>query len=425
MAKKSKANGEGTISKRKNGKYCGQLSCGRDTDGKLIRKTVYGDSYDECRKNLNELVHERDKGKLVRKSNMSVGELAKHYYLNVKFYKVSATDKKAGISNSTWNWYVDNVNRYIYPKLSNTPLEKFNSDDTTWFFNSLTDTLSPSSIAGVKRTLNPVMKYAVSKLLMANNPLNALKLPSDDNDDDDGDNKPLFIEKDDLKKIIEKLDEFKKTNQYTGLRDIILTCTYTGMRISEVLGLRIRDIDLVKGYVYVRKQSKRCKIRDKDGKIIAANNEAGALKTKDSKRNLPISKIWEKVLIERINTLKSFNNPDLLKPDAFIFCNREGDMRTYSGTRSSFERFMKRIEFEDKGYTIHAFRHSFISHAKANGLDKDDVTRYVGHASSTITNKIYTHLTEEGKQKITSSIDGAFSDLISSPDCNTYCNRTV
>lgn len=183
------------------------------------------------------------------------------------------------------------------------------------------------------------------------------------------------------------------------------------MRISEVLGLRIRDIDFSKGLVHVRKQSKIFKKRDKDGKVSNRENGTGTLKTEDSIRDLSISEIWRKMLEERFNELKSYNDPQLLIPDAFIFCNRKGEMRTYSGTRSSFIRFMKAIKLDGKGYTLHSFRHSFISHAIASGMDKKSVSRYVGHANSDITERIYTHLTQEQKVRIAGAIDKTFEYL--------------
>ena len=56
MSKKS--NGEGSISKRKDGKYMGQVSVGRDANGKLIRKTVYADTKLEVVKKMANLQNE-------------------------------------------------------------------------------------------------------------------------------------------------------------------------------------------------------------------------------------------------------------------------------------------------------------------------------------------------------------------------------
>ena len=178
-----------------------------------------------------------------------------------------------------------------------------------------------------------------------------------------------------------------------------------------MLELRMKDVNLNKNVVTLRTQSSTYKLRDDSGKIISRKNDIGRLKTDDSKRDLPISNLWCKVLVERIETLKERNDPDLLKPDAFIFCNKHGEMRTYSGTRSIFVRFMQKIDLHEKGYTLHSFRHSFVSHCKASGMDKESVTRYVGHASSKITDRIYTHLTQEEKLKITGAIDKAFVGL--------------
>lgn len=410
MPKKSKANGEGHIGRRANGKYYGQISYGRGSDGKLIRKTVYADSHEECRKLLNELIHERDKGYLpVKQGKITVGELALHYYLHIKAHKASAEDKKPGISNSTWNWYIDMTNWYIIPKL-NTPIGKFNKGKAQAFFDDLAEMgLSVSTIKGIQRTLNPVMKYAIEQNYIRLNPLQSVLMGDSESE---GEDKEMFIEKEDLRFIIEKLNEYSMQGKYNDLRDIILTCTYTGMRIGEVLGLRIRDIDLENNTVKICQQSKKFQDRNTDGKVKSYSNGAGTLKTKESKRELPISEVWRTVLEGRLQTLKGLGKPELLKPDAFIFCNQKGQMRTYSGTRSIYIRFMQRIGFGDKGYTLHSFRHSFISHARAAGMAKDAVTRYVGHSSSKVTDEIYRHLTLEEKKAITVGIDRAFGAML-------------
>lgn len=172
--------------------------------------------------------------------------------------------------------------------------------------------------------------------------------------------------------------------------------------------MRIKDIDFTNNTVSLRQQSATYKSRDNSGKVDSITKGAGKLKTEDSKRDLTISGTWYKVLDERIEQLKGYGNPELLKPDSYVFCNRKGEMRTYSGTRSMFLRLMKRIELDNKGYTLHSFRHSFISHSKAAGMDKDAVTRYVGHANSKITDRIYTHLTNEQKIEIAAGVDRAF-----------------
>jgi len=66
---------------------------------------------------------------------------------------------------------------------------------------------------------------------------------------EDKDTGALYIEREELDIIIGEL------GSNPNLKPIILMMVYTGMRISDVLGLRIKDIDFKTGEVKIRKQS--------------------------------------------------------------------------------------------------------------------------------------------------------------------------
>jgi len=217
-----------------------------------------------------------------------------HYDLKVKAHKESATDT-TGIANSTWNWHIDNVNWYIMKGLANVPITKFNREMAQQFFNGLStgsyisDTtnepiiLSANSVKGVKRTLNPVMKYAIQESYILKNPLEFVVMPTDEEtDEDEG---ALYIEKEDLDFIIKELDK------QLDLKLILLVMIYTGMRICEVLGLRIRDINFVTGEIKIRKQSSLLKTRDSEGEILNVVAGTTSPKTKDSRRNIDKSEL--------------------------------------------------------------------------------------------------------------------------------------
>ena len=57
-----RANGEGTIKQRKNGLWEGQYISGRDSNGKLIRKSVYGRSQKEVAQKLTAMTNDVNTG---------------------------------------------------------------------------------------------------------------------------------------------------------------------------------------------------------------------------------------------------------------------------------------------------------------------------------------------------------------------------
>jgi integrase len=72
MAKQRRANGEGGVSRRKDGSYMArytiQLPSGRK------RKVIYANSHEEARKKLTEAIAERDKGLVYDSGNVTVAE---------------------------------------------------------------------------------------------------------------------------------------------------------------------------------------------------------------------------------------------------------------------------------------------------------------------------------------------------------------
>ena len=67
---KKKANGEGSITKRKDGRYMGRYTV------ESKRKAVYGDSFEEVRQKLNEILNEIAKGAYVEPNKYSVEKMA-------------------------------------------------------------------------------------------------------------------------------------------------------------------------------------------------------------------------------------------------------------------------------------------------------------------------------------------------------------
>jgi integrase len=418
-AKSKRTNGDGTVWQVKGkdgnptGRYAGQITAGYNAKGKPVRPTVYGESYEEVRKKLDELKYLRDKKKLpTNPGKMTVADFTRHYYLNVVDYKKDEDDSEYELKNSTWNWYMEMHNAHIATNLGTVRLSKFDRKRAREFFKGLEKTLAHSSMKGVKSTLNRALEYAVEEKIIIDNPLAGLKLPNKQREREDINEKPMpkLIEKDDLAYIMQKLYEYRQNPSSCGLYGVVMTAIYTGMRCSEILGIRIRDVDLETGILTVRVQSAAYISRDDKGKIKEHINGVGSVKSGESVRDLEMGNLLSGVLADRLKYLKSLNKPELLEPDAILFSNRLGGIRTYSGTRTIFVRFMEEIGLGDKGITFHMFRHSFISHEITAGTNKEIIRLYVGHKTSKTTDQFYIHLTREGNKAAAEAIDRQFSE---------------
>lgn len=164
--------------------------------------------------------------------------------------------------------------------------------------------------------------------------------------------------------------------EYAALRDAaILEVLYsTGMRISELANLDLKNVDLLAGVVKVRGKGNKerfCPLgRPADGALTAAlekRNEA-ALLLKRQKKELP------------------------------VFIGHGGG----NLTPRSMERIMKRYLIQaglNANVSPHALRHSFATHMLDAGADLRSVQELLGHASLSTT-QIYTHVSIEHLKKV-------------------------
>jgi len=159
-----------------------------------------------------------------------------------------------------------------------------------------------------------------------------------------------------------KLIEASLPKDEQGLRDrAILEIFYScGLRISELVGLNIDDIDFIGGIIKVRGKGKKERISPIGDKAI------GALRAYLDKRK---------------------------RQSGVIFLNKRGTRISARGVRDIFSKYM-RISQIKQGASPHTLRHSFATHLLNRGADLRTVQELLGHANLATT-QIYTHLTTE------------------------------
>jgi tyrosine recombinase XerD len=163
-----------------------------------------------------------------------------------------------------------------------------------------------------------------------------------------------------------------------GLRDrAILEVLYsTGLRVSELVGLNLEDID----------SSKMTRVEGKGGKERLVPIGSYAIKA--------ISRYLEKrgELIGTAIRLK-------IKPDReALFLNRWGKRISDRGIRFVINKYLRPANI-DKAVSPHTLRHTFATHLLDRGADLRVVQEMLGHKSLSTT-QIYTHVTKERLKKV-------------------------
>ena len=128
MAKK-RANGEGNIRKRKDGRWEGRFTAGQDpVTGKQIFKNVLGKTQAEVKEKLARALVEAGQVDFTKTGQYTVGTWMDTWFENVAKVKVRPS------SHQTYKGYIDN---HIKPSIGNIPLEKLTTMDLQKFYRKL------------------------------------------------------------------------------------------------------------------------------------------------------------------------------------------------------------------------------------------------------------------------------------------------
>jgi tyrosine recombinase XerC len=203
--------------------------------------------------------------------------------------------------------------------------------------------------------LRSFFKFLTREGYLKTNPISVLSSPKQEK------HLPSFMTEEEVSRLIESAFA-KNEKDERGLRDraILETFYSTGMRISEVVGLNITDIDFIGGIVKVMGKGKKERI------VPIGETAIAAIRAYLEKRR---------------------------KQAEALFLNKNGKRITARGTRNIVVKYI-RLAGIKQGVSAHTFRHSFATHLLNRGADLRTVQELLGHANLSTT-QIYTHLTTE------------------------------
>jgi len=222
------------------------------------------------------------------------------------------------------------------------------------------------------------------------NPVLGTKLPKASKEKD----------KDENAKVILKADRariLKATESDIRMKIALTVLMFTGMRVGEFLALPWKNVNFADGIITINQAITHKVEYDDSGKRKSRETIIGNTKTQGSNRSFKTAPVVMTVLHEWRSVLHShLRRPvehDILAPDAVVFPNDLGQMRTYDGFRTTYRRFMTEHNLGD--YTLHSFRHTFATMLLEDGVNPKIVQKMLGHADIETTLGIYSHVLAE------------------------------
>ncbi len=217
---------------------------------------------------------------------------------------------------------------------------------------------SKATVARKLATLRSFYKFLVKTNRCSVNPLIAIRTPKQDK------KLPRFLEYEEIKRLLDT----PSTESWLGARDraILETLYSTGIRVSELVGLNMDDIDFLSEVIHIRGKGKKERIAPISSSALQAIQHYMEFRNKRAQSN---SHFDSKVL----------------------FVNKHGQRLSTRSVRRKMDKYLKMAGL-DPAISPHTLRHSFATHMLNNGADLRSVQELLGHQSLSTT-QVYTHLT--------------------------------
>ena len=382
---KRRANGEGNIRKRKDGRWEGRYTVGHDPEtGKAIIKNVLGKTQAEVKEKLKTAISESRKLDVSKAGTYTVSSWVKTWY------EVYAEPR---IRPNTKAYYTNYIENHIIPGIGDVPLDKLTTIQIQRFYNNLQKSgrvqrknfpplkdasLSPRVVRGVHTLLHNCLEQAVAERLILTNPAQGCKLPQ--------------LEKKEMKILPqEKIGMYLAEAERRGLLAAFYLELTTGLRRGELLGLKWTDVDLDRGVLKIQRAISR-----QNGKVVEA-----PLKTKNAYRTLPLSADAIDVLMQQRR--KTGNSE-------WVFPSPTGGPMSPDSVLHMLHRVLKRAGLPKVRF--HDLRHTFATLALQNGVDIKTVSGMLGHFSAGFTLDTYAHVTTSAKREAAKTMGNILSGAV-------------
>ena len=225
---------------------------------------------------------------------------------------------------------------------------------------------SKATAARKLAALRSYVKYLCRQNILSDNPIAAVSTPKQEK------KLPKFLYNQEID-LLMKAPDLKNPN---SIRDkaIMETLYSSGIRVSELTGLNLKDLDFAEEYI---------KVTGKGGKdrLIPLGHKANAALELYLRKSRPF-------------LIKQGEDSE----EEAVFLNRFGGRLSNRGVRNVLNKYVKEISLNQK-ISPHTLRHSFATHLLNNGADLRAVQELLGHVKLSTT-QIYTHLTRENIKNI-------------------------
>lgn len=228
----------------------------------------------------------------------------------------------------------------------------------SWLAEMKSEGVSSRTLHRKRSSLATFFKYAQRRQWTDQNPVRKTAAPKVEK------RLPSYLQEKDMQKLLNEV--LVETNEFHSERDRLMLVLFyeTGIRLSELIGIKIDAID-----------STKCLLR-----VLGKRNK---------ERMIPLRKETASAL-DRFSRMRSEKRGSA---DGFLFCTDRGAKLYPSFVYRRVNDYLQQVSTLDKR-SPHILRHTFATHMLNNGAQLNTVKELLGHANLSAT-QVYTHNTIE------------------------------
>ena len=357
---KARGNGEGSIFRRTDGRWCAQVSLGYE-GGRRKRKTVYGDTRREVKDQLTKLMHDKQRGLPVSMERQTVEQFLKHWLEDLA---------RPSIRPSTYRSYEQLVRIHIAPRIGRVQLSKLTPQHVQTLLQDCSGSgLSPRTVAYIHATLRNALNRAVRWDLLVRNPAALVDPPR--------------AEQHEFRVLtVEEAGRFLNAIKDHRLEGLYTVAISLGLRQGEALGLTWNDVAFDAGTITIRGQLQRV-----DGKL-----QIVPTKTSRSRRTIALPAVT-------LNALRRHRVRQLEERTAaggrwqeydFVFTTTIGTPLDGRNVTQDFQQLLLRNGLPRLRF--HDLRHTAATLLLAQGVHVRTIMEILGHSQISLTMNTYAHV---------------------------------
>ena len=271
------------------------------------------------------------------------------HYLNIE----------RGLSKNTIDSYVNDIKKLILflekNEVSISPI-RIDKEFIQKFIYDVAKKVNPRSQARIISGLRSFFEYLIFEDYRKTNPTDLIETPNI------GRKLPDTLSEDEINQLITSID--LSVSQGERNRTILETMYSCGLRVSELITLKISDLFFEEGFI----------------RVIGKGNK---------QRFIPIHYTAQKYILNYTKQVRNQMTPQKGFEDT-VFLNRRGKGLTRQMIFIILKDLAIKINLSKK-ISPHTLRHSFATHLLKNGADLRAIQQMLGHESITTT-EIYVHL---------------------------------